>query len=740
MFALAFLLVAAIVGGVYFTTKAYSSNRHKAVSFALRAAVVVLLFIPLLEPVLILPDVVPDENFVAVLIDASESMTIPDGRGGVTRINDAGNVVFADGAGIAGDLEEHFQVRYYLFDKTATRVDSVSNISPKGTGTSLSTALERVMSDFRGVPLSGIVLVTDGGDNSTGVPLNVAEELGVSDVPLHIVGVGSETLQNERELLDVRVSKAVEENTGAEIDVKVRSWNDESGPVTFSVYRGPTEVFSERRTLKGNGRIDQLSFFFEPAQPGAAEYRLMVAPAEGEINLANNEIELLIDTHTDTTRVLYFEGALRQDFKFIKRALEDDQVVDFISVSRTGTGKYYRQGVRNEQELAGGFPSTESDLFRYKAVVLGDIEASSFSLEQMTMLEKFVRVRGGGFLMLGGKNSFAEGGYWNTPVAELLPVNIDLSRRATIPFNFSRNDVTPIDQGFKFVPTAVGAENPILKFTSDSRTNAARWSGMPGLTSINFLGTVKPGAQVLATKPADSFGGEEPLLVSQRFGRGRSFALATSSTWRWQMLLDSDDQRHERFWRQLVRSLAASAPDAVNISIGDDHPEPEADIDITVSAFDDSFRPYENATVTGVVRDPFGTESPVMFDEELASSGTYGVTLNPTDEGVYELTVEVTGPDGVIGRDSEKYLVRRSRKEFSDTVLKKSFLQSLAAASNGEYYSVSDADVIPDRLRSRKTTTTVYTRDSLWDMPLLFLLIAGLLSYEWFYRRRKGLK
>lgn len=736
------LLVSVLVvaGVVYATTRVYTNSRHRGVSLALRSAAIMLLFVPFLEPVLVRPDVVPDENFVAVMVDASESMSIADGQQGQARIEEATRILFEEDAGIVQHLEEHFQVRYYVFDRTAGRVDSVQTVVPDGSGTSLTSALEKVQSDLRGVPLSGVVLVTDGGDNTQGVPLNIAEQLGAADIPLHIVGVGSEAFDTEREIIDVRVSKAVEETTGAEIDVKARSWMEESGPVSFKVMQGGNEVYSERRMLKGGGRIDQFSLFFEPPTPGASEYRLVMEPAEDEINVANNEIELLVDTRKDTTRVLYFEGALRQDFKFIKRALEGDQVVDFSSVSRTGTGKYYRQGVRDEQDLAGGFPSTEAELFKYKAVILGDIEAANFSIEQMRLLERFVRVRGGGFLMLGGMNTFAEGGYWNTPVAEVLPVRIDVSRRTVIPEEFRSGEADPVDQGFRFTPTSTGNTDPILKLSPDERSNASRWASMPGLTSINYLGAVKPGAQVLAVKPEDQFGSEEPLLVSQRYGRGRSLALPTSSTWRWQMLLDSDDQRHERFWRQLVRSLAANAPERVNITIDDDHPEPDSELDIVVNTFDETFSPYRGARISAQIEDPFGSVSEISFSEDLGEEGTYSVQLRPQDEGIYTLTVQAAGESGIIGRAEKKFLVRKSRREFGDPSLKRSLLEGMAEASNGAFYNGNTADRIPERLRSRKTTTTIYESGSLWDMPLLFLLIVGILSFEWFYRRRKGLK
>lgn len=741
LFVVGVLLVFLVVGFgvVYFITNIYTSDRSKAISLGLRIPALLLLCLPLLEPVLITPDVVPDENFVAVLVDGSASMTIPDGTFGETRRDDALHLLLDEEAGIIPGLEEHFKLRYYTFSNEAERVDSVQYALADGRETNLTTALDRVMSDFRGVPLSGIVVLTDGGDNSTEIPLNKAEELRNQDIPLHIIGLGNESFTQDREILEVTVSKGVEETTGAEIDVKVRSWVEEPGPVTFNLYRGDELVFTEKQALKGNGKIDQFSLFYEPEETGADEYRLEVEGARGELNTANNVLNMLIDPRKDTLRVLYFEGQLRSELKFIKRALEDDQVVDFTSVSRTGTGKLYRQGIKSVNELRGGFPTSEEELYAFKAVVFGDFEAAAFTPEQIAMVEQFVRVRGGGFLMLGGLNTFANGNYWDTPVADVLPVELDPRRRTVIPPQFADPNKPAEDQGFRFIPTPAGYESPILKLSPDGRVNRRRWDSMPGLTSINYLGSVKPGAVVLAEKPEDEFGASEPLLAIQRYGKGRSAALATASTWRWQMQLDAEDTRHERFWRQLVRWMAASAPERVNLDLGQQRFVPGEAMPLSVNLFDKRYIPVERAEVRATVVDPFGSVREITFQPELTEAGTYTATFVPQEEGVYAIDVRAEVDGQVLGTQTEGFLVRPSNKEFYDATLKRAFLEGLTTANNGFYYTPAAASAIPENLRSRRTSTSIYRAEYLWDMPLLFGLVLLLLSAEWFYRRRKGL-
>ena len=736
-------LVVLVVGFVvvYGATRLYTSDRAKALSLGLRIPALCLLFIPLFEPVLITPDVVPDEQFVAVLVDASASMTLPDGSLGETRAADVRQVLLSEENGLLPALDEAFQVRYYTFSEGAERTDSLSDVPSEGPGTNLSAALSRILSDFSGVPLAGVVVLTDGGDNSQEIPLNQAEELSSRDVPLHIVGVGQEAFEAERELLGVTVSEGVGATTGAEIDVKVRSWGREPAPVAFDLYRDGEVVFSETRRLKGEGKIDQLTFFYEPDAEGAREYTLAVAEAPGELNRPNNRLPALIDTRRDTLRVLYFEGHLRPEFKLIKRALEDDPVVAFASIARTGPGRLYRQTRRllEAEELEGGFPRDEAVLNGYHAVFFGDFEASAFAPEQLRMIERFVRVRGGGFLMLGGPSAFAEGDYMSTPVADLLPVELDPSRRLVLPPVFSDENTPPEEWGFAFDPTAAGLASPILKLASDPDSNRARWQAMPGLTSINYLGATKPGAVVLAEKPEDDFGPSEPLLAVQRYGKGRTSALATSSTWRWQMLLDAEDQRHERFWRQLVRWLTASAPGRVHLDLDGSQFAPQREVPFRVSVYDEAYNPLGSADVRGVLTEPSGATREITFQEELTEIGVYTVPFVPQAEGVYELEVTAEAEGEPVGRHARGFLVRPSQQEFYDATLKRAFLENLADASGGAYYAPAQATDIPGRLRSRRTSTSIYHAAYLWDAPFLFGLVLVLLSAEWIWRRRKGL-
>ena len=182
-----------------------------------------------------------------------------------------------------------------------------------------------------------------------------------------------------------------------------------------------------------------------------------------------------------------------------------------------------RLGTVDEAELRDGFPKTAEDLYRYHAIVIDDLEASFFTQDQLALMRNFVSRRGGGLLMLGGPDSFADGKYDRTPVGEMLPVY--LNKRP------SRRPARP---------------RPITAWSSPAKAGSSPGSGparprtrsrqrldtMSAFQMLSQVGNIKPGASVLS-EVRDPSGASHPALVAQSFGKGHVAALMIGDLWRW---------------------------------------------------------------------------------------------------------------------------------------------------------------------------------------------------------------
>jgi hypothetical protein len=98
--------------------------------------------------------------------------------------------------------------------------------------------------------------------------------------------------------------------------------------------------------------------------------------------------------------------------KFLNRAVYEDKNLSVVTLQRTADNKYLRFSKRRIPSSSPPvFPKTREELFAYRGLILGSIEAGAFTGDQLRMITDFVERRGGGLLMLGGPRAFAEGGY-----------------------------------------------------------------------------------------------------------------------------------------------------------------------------------------------------------------------------------------------------------------------------------------------------------------------------------------
>ena len=262
-----------------------------------------------------------------------------------------------------------------------------------------------------------------------------------------------------------------------------------------------------------------------PPKRGPRVFKFQISPRPGEIVTQNNQREALIEVIDRREKLLYFEGEPRPEMKFIRRAVVDDKNLHVTTLQRTADNKYMRLDVDGPEELAGGFPKTRDELFSYRGIILGSIEAGAFTGDQLRMIGEFVERRGGGLLMLGGSRSFSEGGYAGTPVADALPVVVERVARSL--------DDLPVAR-LKVRPTRAGEAHALTQIAGTEAASSARWNDLPVLPSVNPLRTLKPGATLLLSG-TDEKRRTQPVLAYQRYGRGKALALTVQDSWLYQM-------------------------------------------------------------------------------------------------------------------------------------------------------------------------------------------------------------
>ena len=704
----------------------------RVVMAGLRLGVVAVLVFILFQPMLVLTSVVPQRNFVGILIDDSQSMRIT-GDDGLPRSAFIHSTFGSEGSELMSALSEKFSLRFFRFSRETSRLGDVSELEYVGTATELGEAMVRVQEELTGVPLSGLVVLSDGADNS-GEPL--AESLlplQAANVPVYTVGLGDEALSPDVQVSRVEIQRTVLVGTSLVVDVIVSHRGYSGRTVPLIVEDGGQVIASEDVTLGGDGEPVVARVRLAVNESGPRLLRFRVPVQNGEPVEQNNTREVLVDVVDESEKILYFEGEPRWEVKFVRRAVAEDENLQVVVLQRTAASKFLRLEVDDAEELAAGFPKTREELFRYRGLILGSVEASFFTHDQLNMIADFVSQRGGGLLLLGGRNSFAQGGYEGTPVAEALPVFLDDERNTAGGPYFEELLVSPTRTGLTHPATQLGGD--------DSEGIRELWESLPAVTTLNPISRLKPGATGLLTGGSNQNRSRQVVLAYHRYGRGKVIVLPVQDTWIWQMHADVtlEDQTHETFWRQLLRWLIDGVPDPVAAQSESEVVEPGQVVNLSVEVGDSAYLEVNDGSVVATVLSPGGDSVTVPLDWAVDEDGRYDGTFTTNEAGLYEVSVRASRGTDTLGTAVTFVNAAPSTAEYFDASMRGTTLRRVAEETGGRFYTPETVADLPEDISLTGAGVTLTEERDLWDMPILLLLLLSLMGAEWGYRRTRGL-
>jgi len=715
----------------YNRARGKSTPRDRMLLTGARVAILGLAGFALLRPTLLVSTAVPQKNAVAILIDDSRSMRIAD-AGGRTRGEVAQRLLGTRDSALARALGERFQLRYYRFSANADPMPDGRALTFEGRRSHLGSALDRARQDLSTVPLAGMVVITDGADNSASALAEPLLALKARGLPVYTIGVGAPRFERDIEITRVEVPHTALRGTALVANVVVAQRGFAGRKVKLLAEDGGRIVASEELTLRGEGEESPVRMRVVTSETGPRQLRFRIAREAGELIADNNARDALVTVTDGAEKILYVEGEPRFELKFIRRAVRDDENLRLVALQRTAENKFLRLGVEDSLELVAGFPKTREELFGYRAVILGSVEASFFTLEQLRMLADFVGERGGGLLLLGGRSAFAEGGYAETPLADVMPVEVTRSGEHREEY-FAELNVSP---------TAAGALHPATQIGASEQASVDRWKTMPALTTVNRIGRVKPGATALLVgHDTSSSGGERQIVLAhQRYGRGKAIAFPVQDSWVWQMhaTMAVDDVAHETFWRQMLRWLVSNVPERVTM-IAPDHVAPGEIVAVRAQVNNESFLAVNGAAVRANVIGPDGAPLDVPFEWIVDKDGEYRGSFAAGKPGLYRIRLSATVGDSVI-TGGENYIVAHDiQQEMFGAAQRPALLERIARETGGRYYTPQNAEAIARDMIYTSSGTTVSEQLDLWDMPIMFIALMGLIAAEWMLRRKWGL-
>lgn len=653
----------------------------------------------------------------------------------------------------------------------------VDAVAPRGGETRLGEALSQLLFEHRAAPVSGVVLLTDGGQNTGLEPLDALARAGADRVPvppLFPIGLGSVAAPQNVRIQDVVAPARTYPNDAFTVTGIVqaqglagRSVSVELQWRTANPGGGPAEQMPslgrEKKTivLPEDGKPTAVEFTLKPEKVGRTTVSVAIAnPPADDRNPADNALDVDVEVTERRNKILLFAAAATREYQFLRNQLQrlvrsdgtkdKEFVVDILL--QTGS-----DGIsQDSSEILEDFPDTPEAMFDYDCVIAFDPDWRRLTLAQTTLLKQWVEEKAGGLIVVAGRMH-----------TDALARDPNLSSiRALYPIEFGRiilgggDPLGGRSEPWKIALSEEGKKSDFLRL-DDATTGAYQaWADFEGFYDYHEIKGVKEKATVLASlvDPHFTGGGKSKLkddarpflLVSQAVGAGRVLYLASGELWR---LRSVNSSLFTRIYTQFVRHVAqarllrGSKRGVLLVDHDNGRYSLNDVVEVRAQLMDARAKPLTEPSVDLLVLAPDQTQQKVTLERDAQLPGNYRGLFPVRQVGAYRLDLEL--PDGPSDLPPRRLQVRIPNKESDDVRMNAALLERLAAATKGSYFTGVDgalgganlAAVAPSSplagLLADKTRVTPRLAKpvSLWDNQWTMTILCGLLGLEWLIRR-----
>ncbi len=723
---------------------------------------------------------------VAVVVDASASMGITDEATGASTSRSRIGLDLLDEGGLLAALRQRHDVSLWRFEANAEPVallpkagleqsDRASPepvvaptegplntwreaIAPIGVETRLGEALARVVDHEPSGSLSGVVVITDGGNNAGIDPATMAVRLAAGGIILETIGIGSETLPANVRVADLLVPPRVFPGDGFAVTAYLQAQGLEGKRVRVELRELPTS----EATLNGPGQptsggrlVDTLEAILEPdgeiaavrfdvpglRSPGSRTLVVRVAPPPEDRTPADDVATAVIEVVDRVTNVLVMSGGPGREYQFLRNVLHRDpsfEVDVLLGTASPGISQDARQ-------ILDGFPPSDEAIAAYDAIVAIDFDWRSLEPAAIPRLERWVARQSGGLLLVAG--GIHMDAWLSDPggssLRGLFPV--ELRRPGQLP-GAATGEEEPMPLEF----TRDGLDSEFLWLAATRDASQAIWSEFPGVYACHPATDAKPGATVYArvAKPGATAGEPRRIyLAGQFYGAGSVLYAGSGELWRLRSVADG---AYERLVAQLVRHVSqgrlSQGARRAKLLVDRDRYPVGSTVQVRLVVADEAMlaatagRPPTCRAVG-----PDGEALVVPLAAENDRPGTLIGSFVATREGSWRLELDPTPGLG------DERLVRRIQVQLPDRELARprldrALLENLATTTGGTARfpapgewkgsdSLALVDSLPDRSRREFETGVADMEFKQWLNTTLLAISCTCLCLEWIFRR-----
>jgi uncharacterized membrane protein len=624
-------------------------------------------------------------------------------------------------------------VQPYLFgSKTRGFADAddrpwLTSMTAEDPKSQITDSLVEILSrDDNDLP-AAIFIATDGRDNGSNAQWDdVAREAARLGIPIYTYGTGGSTA-GFLQLKDAAIQDTLFINDTVSVPFRWRAQGVKDGDVVLTITLGGKEVATKRLAVKDGEDVTETLTFTPTKEDASAGKKEIVATVE--IVHGNDTLK---DTFTKMVRVadrkvkmLYVESNPRWEFKFMLQAFKRDHRVEPTFIIINGDRKAMESGA----PFLPNFPDQRKDLFDYDLLVIGDVDANYFTLEQRNWIKDFV-TEGGGLVVIAGR-LHAPSSWLGTPLADVLPVEVPSVK---FPIDDARRP-----NEYKPNLSDLGKRSSILSFADDPIEHQKAWEEFPGFYWNYPVTKLRPAAVSLLDHPREKIVDDKPmpLVAMHYYGKGLVYFSAVEETWRWRY--NEGEKFFARYWGQVVYAIGlphALGGKAGQLAIAGGEAVLGKPSQVYARLFTPEYRPLTKERVTAQVEwldAPPNEEKlrTIVFEAVANQPGEYVATAPNDRVGRFALKVE----SGEETATLDYRVTLPPEHERSPGPMNEEALRKLAESSGGKFYREEDLHKLPNDIQPKKLTFSQRKETLLWTFWPVLVLLVGLFTVEWVVRK-----
>ncbi len=608
---------------------------------------------------------------------------------------------------------------------------------------------QAIRTALEGETPAAIILATEGQHTGRDDVKEAAREARERGVPLLVIGVGDPTRQTNLKVASVYVRPQVWQDEPFEIDAMIVAEGDQERTFRVDLLEqrinetdGSTNAGVAVQTISlsapaGGGRL-RAEFSHTAREAGKYVYSVKVEAIENELSEEDNQLPSAPVTvlSREKVRVLLVAGSPSWDFRLVQKLLARDKTITVSCWLQTLDEERAQEGTRVITHL----PVTKEELFWYDVILLFDPDPKEFDQSWMELLKQFAGEHAGGVLFMAGPK---HAGTFLTSartsgIRDVLPVRFGDVGELEL-----RNLLTTSTRAWPMRMVAPNSDHPVLSFYPDRQETLKRWETLPGIFWSFPAQEPKPTALVLAEHGDPTLRTVEaarPLLVAGRYGAGQTVYLGFNGSWRWRKA-GRQAEFFDKFWIQTVRFLvegrSLEGRRRGYVQTEKDRYEIGERIVVTARLQDASYNPLEQPKIDAVLQTADGPE-PLPLLPVANRPGVFESTFIAKKTGVQSVKLALpAGPDGEVPYLESQFSVELPSVETSEVWLDKPLLIDLATTSGGKYFDLHELDQLAAAIPYKTQVIEIRSRPRpLWDVSAVLVALVGLLSLEWFVRKR----